>query len=180
MLKPNVLNMDGKEIKPSCEYFLLPGYIFLSQEPYLISTVVGSSVAVALWDADIKLGGMSNFLYPLWESSEEATTVYGNVAIPYMVRMFREEGAKDYNLQSQIFGGAESDLTEAGKIAHENIEVAKSILKKQGIKVISEDVGGRLGRKIVYNTFQNEALVYKVNMLRSSDWYPYDSQGRRP
>jgi len=180
MLKPNVLNMDGKEIKPSCEYFLMPGYIFLTQEPYLVSTVVGSSVAVVLWDADIKLGGISNFLYPFRESSEEATAVYGNVAIPYMVKMFREAGTKDYNIQSQIFGGAESDLPEAGKIAHENIEIARSVLKKQGIKVISEDVGGRLGRKIVYNTFQNEALIYKVNTLRSSDWYPYDRKGRQP
>jgi chemotaxis protein CheD len=171
--------MNGKAIKPSCEYFLLPGYIFMSPEPYLISTVVGSSVAVALWDADSKLGGMLSFLYPFRESSAESTAIYGNVAITYMVRMFREEGAKKKNLRSQIFGGAESDCCEADQIAHENVKMARSVLKKHGIKVISEDVGGRLGRKIVYNTFQNEALIYKVNTLRNSDWYPYDGQGRQ-
>jgi len=83
---------DGKEIKPSCEYFLYPGYIFLSPEPYLISTVVGSSVAVALWDTESRQGGMSNFLYPFVEGSEHGTALYGNVAIPYMIRMFLEEG----------------------------------------------------------------------------------------
>jgi len=171
--------MNGKEIKPSYEYFLPPGYIFLSQEPYLISTVVGSSVAVALWDADNKWGGMLSFLYPTSESSAEATSIYGNVAIPYMVKMFREEGAKRRNLQSQIFGGSGSDLLEVEKVAHENVEIARSTLKKYGIKVISEDVGGRLGRKIVYNTLKNEVLIYKVNTIRSGDWYPYDRQGRQ-
>jgi chemotaxis protein CheD len=170
--------MNGTEIKPSDEYFLLPGYIFLSREPYLISTVVGSSVAVALWDAESKRGGMSNFLYPQREKSEKGTAIFGNVAIPYLVRMFLEEGAKETNLFSQIFGGAMAELREAEILAHKNIEIARSVLKKHGIKVISEDVGGRLGRKIVYNTFQNEALIYKVSTLRSSDWYPYDRQGR--
>ncbi len=169
---------DGKDIKPSCEYFLLPGYIFLSWEPYLISTVVGSSVVVALWDSESKRGGMSNFLYPFREKSEGGTAIYGNVAVPYMIKMFLEEGAKEKNLQSQIFGGAAAELFESETVAHENIEIARKVLKRNGIKVISEDVGGRLGRKIVYNTFQNEALIYKVSTLRSSDWYPYDRQGR--
>jgi len=171
--------MNGNEIKPSDEYFLLPGYIFLSQEPYLISTVVGSSVAVTLWDAESKRGGMSNFLYPSRKRSEEKTAIYGNVAIPYLVKMFLEEGAQEKNLSSQIFGGGMKELLEAGTVAQKNIEIARNVLKRHGIKVISEDVGGRLGRKIVYNTFQNEALIYKVTTLRSSDWYPYDHQGRQ-
>lgn len=144
----------------------------------MISTVVGSSVAVALWDAESKRGGMSNFLYPSRKSSEMKTAIYGNVAISYLVKMFLEEGAKEQNLSSQIFGGGTTELLEAEKVANRNIEIARNILKKHGIKVVSEDVGGQLGRKIVYNTFQNEALIYKVSTLRSSDWYPYDHQGR--
>lgn len=169
---------DGKEIKPSCEYFLYPGYIFLSPEPYLISTVVGSSVAVALWDTESRQGGMSNFLYPFVEGSKQGTALYGNVAIPYMIRMFLEEGASEKNLRSQIFGGAQAEQLDAEEVAQKNIEIARRVLRHHGIKVISEDVGGRLGRKIVYNTTQNEALIYKVGTLRSSDWYPYDRQGR--
>lgn len=46
------------------------------------------------------------------------------------------------------------------------------------IKIISEDIAGNMGRKIVYNTERNEAIVYKVNKLRSGDWYPYVNEGR--
>jgi len=30
-----------------------------------------------------------------------------------------------------------------------------------------------MGRKVVYNSLKNEAIVYKVSDLRSSDWYTY-------
>jgi chemotaxis protein CheD len=46
------------------------------------------------------------------------------------------------------------------------------------IRIISEDVGGDIGRKLVYNTFSNEVVVYKVKKLRRSDWYPYVEGGR--
>lgn len=67
---------------------------------------------------------------------------------------------------------------ECVKAARENIRIARSILREQRIKTISEDVGGSMGRKIVYNNFKNEGVVYKVNVLRSGDWYPYIHRSR--
>ncbi len=155
------------------EYYLLAGYIFLNAEPSLISTVVGSSVAVALWDPKKKYGGMAHYLYPFTKVREAATSQYGNVAVRYLIKMLAQEGTKEKDIKAQIFGGAETLSPEGTKIARENIGVAKSTLQKFGIEIISEDVGGGLGRKVVYNTLKNEAIVYKVNSLRSSDWYPY-------
>jgi chemotaxis protein CheD len=58
--------------------------------------------------------------------------------------------------------------------------MAKRILERQGISVTSEDVGGTKGRKLIYNTETNEAVVLKVERLREEDWYPYRSgDGRR-
>jgi chemotaxis protein CheD len=62
-----------------------------------------------------------------------------------------------------------------------NVSIAKQILKRQGVAVTSEDVGGTKGRKLVYNTETNEAVVLKVERLREEDWYPYrGSGGRQP
>jgi chemotaxis protein CheD len=47
-----------------------------------------------------------------------------------------------------------------------------------GIKVISEDTGGNVGRKLVYNTLTNEAIIYRANKLRKGDWYPYVDEER--
>ena len=64
------------------------------------------------------------------------------------------------------------------RIARENVQMARKILRSHRIKIISEDTGGNMGRKIVYNTQRNEAVVYKVNNLRQGDWYPYIPEGR--
>ena len=43
------------------------------------------------------------------------------------------------------------------------------------IAIVSEDVGGRKGRKVVFNTNTNEIGVLKVEKLRVMDWYPYEN-----
>jgi chemotaxis protein CheD len=90
--------------------------------------------------------------------------------------MFLDNGAKGADLKAQLFGGAQSDSADCSRIAKENLEMARMILKKYHIAVISEDTGGFMGRKLVYNTRENETIVYKVSTIRSSDWYPYDHE----
>jgi chemotaxis protein CheD len=51
--------------------------------------------------------------------------------------------------------------------------MAKKILKKKGIPVVSEDVGGIKGRRLVYHTRTNEAIIMKTHRLRRGDYYPY-------
>ena len=93
--------------------------------------------------------------------------------------MFLQEGGNKENIKAQLFGGA-SNSKQSKMIAEENISIARGILKKLGIKIVSEDVGGDMGRKLIYNTLTNEAIVYKTNQLRKGDWYPYYHAGRRP
>ncbi|MDX9820600.1 MAG: chemotaxis protein CheD [Syntrophales bacterium] len=155
------------------EYFLSPGYIYLSRDPSLISTVVGSGIAVALWDGSAGYGGMNAFLYPEAPGNAERTPLYGDVAVDFLIRMFLEEGSKKKHLKAQLFGGASSGERECTGIAMKNISKARQVLRLANVPVISEDTGGRMGRKIVFNTLKNEAIVYKVNTLRKGDWHPY-------
>jgi len=87
-------------------------------------------------------------------------------------------GRKKKALQAQIFGGAATDNPLCANIARENVAVARRFLAKHGIKIISEDTGGNMGRKIVYNSLTNEAIIYKVHNLRRGDWYPYVQEDR--
>ena len=169
--------MSGREL-PLIHYYLHPGHIYLSQDPSLIWTVLGSCAAVSLWDSKKMFGGMTNFLYPFTADRRKATVQYGNVAVRCLVKMFLDNGAKKKNLKAQIFGGALSGSADCEKIAIENLQIARMILKDYRITVVSEDTGGYMGRKVVYNTSKNEAVVYKVNAIRQDDWYPYIHEGR--
>jgi chemotaxis protein CheD len=169
--------MNGNDV-PLSEFYLSPGHIYLSQQPTLVSTVLGSCVAVSLWYSKKGYGGMAQFLYPFTGDRNRATPQYGNVALKCLLAMFRETGAPEKHLQAQIFGGALVAPAECMRIAKENVQMAIKMLGRYRIGIVSEDTGGKMGRKIVYNTQTNEAIVYKVNTLRQADWYPYAHEGR--
>ena len=171
--------MDDDNIPQLQEYFLRPGYIYLPRVPTRISTVLGSCVAVCVWDRVRSYGGMNHYLYPLTNDPEKATALYGNVATRALVRFFLEAGSRPQDLEAQIFGGGFiPDLhAETQKIGEENVDMARRVLKKCRVRVVSEDVGGSKGRKLVYNSLSNEMLTIRVETLREGDWYPYE--GRR-
>ena len=155
------------------DYFLRPGYIFVPDRPTAISTVLGSSVAVSIYDRSRKIGGMNHFLFPVPSSQEKTTAMYGNVAVLALIRMLIRTGSKVSKLEAQIFGGAYNPDISTRDIGRDNLKAARRILTEKRIKVVSEDVGGQLGRKVVFNTASCEIAVLKVERLRDSDWYPY-------
>ncbi|MCU0578436.1 MAG: chemotaxis protein CheD [Desulfobacterota bacterium] len=163
------------------EYFLKPGYIYLSREPAVIYCVLGSCVAVCLWDRRQRIGGMNHFQYPQIPDRTQATARYGNVATLALVRLLLAEGTDRGTLEGQIFGGgSRGPGSPEAEIGRQNVSTAKEVLARQGIAVTSEDVGGTRGRKLIYNTETNEAVVLKVERLREEDWYPYrlETEGR--
>jgi chemotaxis protein CheD len=156
------------------DYFLKPGYIYLPEKATVISTVLGSSVSVSLYDKTLKAGGMNHFLFPVVDTDKTATSLYGNVAVLTLIRMMRGNGSVLSKLTAQIFGGAYNPAESSRDIGQDNVKTARMILHQKKIKIVSEDVGGELGRKIIFNTLNNEILTLKVDRLRESDWYPYE------
>jgi chemotaxis protein CheD len=169
------MRINGKSNRPvSDDYFLRSGYIFVATKPTAVSTVLGSSVSVCIHDQKRKVGGMNHFQLPYIREKHIATAKYGNVAIITLIRMMLHDGSKIKNLEAQILGGAYNPSISEKNIGHENIIVAKKILAKERIRIVSEDVGGGKGRKIVFNTHTSEIASLKVDKLRKSDWYPYE------
>lgn len=157
------------------DYLLKPGFIYFSDKPISISTVVGSSVSVCLFDRRQKIGGMNHFQFPEIRERERSTPIYGNVATLTLIRMMLSNGSRESHLEAQIFGGAHNLSISHINMGRENIRTARTILNRKKIRIISEDVGGEVGRKIIFNTSTSEIAVLKVKTLRESDWYPYEN-----
>ncbi len=153
--------------------FLEPGGVLVNREATTITAVVGSAVAVTLWDRENRFGGMCHFIFPEMHDKEKTTVKYGNVAIYALLKTMKEFGAEMKNLEAQIFGGAEPLDIESGKstAASENVDVAHNSLRRYKIRITSADTGGHVGRKIAFNTMKNEVLVYRVEKLRQEDWH---------
>ena len=155
-------------------YFLKPGYIFLPSISVSISTVLGSSVSVCIYDQRRKVGGMNHFKLPYTRDKQMATPIYGNVATLALIKMMLEDGSKLKHLEAQIFGGAHNYKLCSQNIGLENTKIARRILVRKGVPIVSEDVGGMKGRKVVFSSSCNEIVVLRVERLRNSDWYPYE------
>lgn len=158
-------------------YYLEPGYIYFSVTPAVVRTVVGSCVAVCIWDRALQYGGVNHFLHPVIREAERATPQYGNVAMAALVRIMEEAGCERRNLVAQITGGACPEHLHARSTApgtdfvgEANVRIAREMLARKGIPIISEDVGGTMGRKIAFDTSTGQLAVLKVHRLRETDW----------
>lgn len=156
-------------IDPGEKYFLQPGSIYVSEKPCLIHTVLGSCVSVCLWDSGRGCGGMNHYIYGRWTKGER-NAKYGDVSIRYMIGLMTGNGSRCADLRAHITGGGFNP--ELGsEIGRENRAVAEEILKEKGITVVTADVGGQTGRKVVFNNMTGEIVVYKGINVRKSDWY---------
>lgn len=141
--------------------YLYPAEIFVTSEPTMVSTVLGSCVAVCLWDSRREIGGMNHYLLPLWNGEGLATPKYGNIAILQLVEKVVAKGAEYRNIQAKIFGGAAmwSNSDAHFAIGGRNIELARQQLSELQIPVVAADLGGTLSRKIFFNTGDGSVLL---------------------
>jgi len=135
-------------------HYLYPSNIFIGIDPCLINTVLGSCVAVCLWDIKLKIGGMNHYMLPLWNGQGHPSPKYGNIAIPKMIKKMASLGSNPNSLNAKIFGGG--DILETNHdffhIGSRNIQIAVEMLQDANIPIIGKSVGGTLGRKIQFDT----------------------------
>src|SRR5690349_21671027 len=64
-LSPEYMESVGKSVQQSEEkQFLLPGQMFVSEKPATVTTILGSCVALCMWDAKLGVGGVNHYVLP--------------------------------------------------------------------------------------------------------------------
>ncbi|NOZ45782.1 MAG: chemotaxis protein CheD [Chlorobi bacterium] len=152
-------------------HFLYPSTLYIKDKPTIIKTVLGSCVAVCLWDKVNYIGGMNHYMLPFWNGKGLASPKYGNIAINKLIENMITLGCNKYNIIAKVFGGGEVIDTEIAnfKIGERNKIIAFEILKNEKIAIIAESTGGKLGRKIEYNSYTGEVrmkYIKKTNCER--------------
>jgi chemotaxis protein CheD len=56
-------------------------------------------------------------------------------------------------------------------IGNQNAELAEKLVKENRVEILTQDVSGQFGRKVIFNSGSGEILVYKINDVRREDWY---------
>lgn len=132
-----------------------PGEFLVGSDDSLIATVLGSCVAVVLYDDRLRLGGMNHFMLPGTMSpghiTNSQTGKYGMYAMDLLIREFVRRGSAMPRLRAKVFGGGSvlgGSLTGTMNIAESNILFALEYLQIEKIPIVAQDTGGTEGRKI--------------------------------
>ena len=156
--------------KASC--VVQAGHLAYSREPAFLCAVCGNGVAVTLRDRSESAGGMAHVVFPRVEAGGRASNFYADTAVRSLVKILCDLGsAGSGDMEAQIFGGGHRNGMGKGR-AEEVVYRVRRILRELEVEVVSCDVGGMLGRKVVFNTASGETAVVKTSRIRRMDWLP--------
>ncbi|MDO8453008.1 MAG: chemotaxis protein CheD [Sulfurimonas sp.] len=132
--------------------FIHVGEFYIGVRPTEISTILGSCIAVCIYDKVEMIGGMNHYLVPLWNGNGLQSPKYGNIAIHRLVEGMLNVGCSLNNMEAKVFGGAnviDTIAQENMMVGRKNIIIAKEILNEYKIPIVAQDVGGAQGRRIL-------------------------------
>jgi chemotaxis protein CheD len=144
--------------------FLLPGTLFAKDGDYVITTVLGSCIAVCLWDPVLRKGGMNHYKLPLWNGDGLPSPKFGNIATNKLLELMLGMGCRKENIKAKVFGGGAVIQSTSGllNVGQRNIEAARSTLAEHRIPIIASDMGGEYSRKVIFNTREGSILMKRA------------------
>ncbi len=153
------------------------GEVWISGVPdeRLTAVGLGACVGLCLYDPTVKLGAMAHVVLP--ETPNPLPLFRGqplpsrpgkcaDTAVAYLLAEIVERGARVRHLRAAMAGGAQifshSSLTKPGagpaaqggatlsrlEIGPRNAEAVREALRREGIPLMAEDVGGSFGRTV--------------------------------
>ncbi len=156
---------------------LLAGQIFLTPEPSRVTTVLGSCVAVTMFDPQSPLAAICHVMLAAPRPTEIMLPTdprrfrYATQAIPAMIAAFEKARVRPSAVEVKLFGGANLIGHDKGRDPHwiggANIAAARRLLEAAGFSVRAENTGGGRGRKILFDTGTGEVLHKYLRTPRS-------------
>ena len=120
-------------------------------EGMLVTYALGSCIGICLHDPAIKLGA----LLPVnMEAGRKNPMKYADTGIRETLKQMEAMGARRARITAKIAGGAkmfEVGSSSLGNIGQRNIESVHMNLKKEGIRLLKEDVGGSVARTLLFD-----------------------------
>lgn len=147
-------------------------YKIASAPDQLVTIGLGSCVGIALYAPKSKTGALSHIMLPDSRAFKDTSNwpKFADLALPKIVEELREKTKED-KLLVKIAGGASmfsfTQETSVLQIGQRNIDSVKKALSDLNLTIISEDVGGKMGRSMFVDLETFEVRVRLVNREES-------------
>ena len=142
------------------------GLCLTEKDKNTLQTFVGSCVAICLYDPVAKIAGMAHVMLPKNNTAEPMPKPEGkfvDVAIKILLDRLAANGAKQYRLKAKMAGGASVFQNEGNKnvfnIGTRNVDAIRAALAEKKIPIISEDVGEKGGRWLIFDVASSTMTI---------------------
>ena len=134
----------------------------VSSDPnVLLTTILGSCVALCLRDPQAGVGGMNHFLLPEPRAGVESSRRYGAYAMELLINDVLKAGGRRDRLEAKLFGGGRmfDSLQDVGRF---NADFAERYLRDEGIRVVGGSLRGHGARRVQFWPVSGRALQRSV------------------
>lgn len=143
------------------------GQYRVSRPPEVLYTLLGSCVAVCLFDAAAGVGGMNHILLPGRAGDGrrfEDVSRFGHDAVELLVRDMVRAGANRRRLAAKLFGGGHviPQMDEGTSPGHRNVEFIRGLMEQERIPVLTSDLGGYDARRVWFRTDTADVLLKRL------------------
>ena len=146
------------------------GELVVSRDPEqtLAAYGLGSCVAVAAWDRPSRTGGMVHIMLPDSTAGPRrlGPTSFGDTGVRALIETMEGQGASRERLAVKIAGGAQvlslGEHQDGFAIGRRNIEAVREALRRLGLTVLAEDVGGTTGRTLLLHVATGRTTVQAI------------------
>ncbi len=141
------------------------GELYATDEPTVIYTLLGSCVAVCIYDKKNQIGGMNHIFLPGSNKKDDASTRYGENAMKYLIKNICKLGGKQNNLVAKAFGGGHviPAISREVGIGPKIVDFVINYLNRERIEIVAHDFGGNKTRKVYFHTDTGMAYVKQIS-----------------
>lgn len=132
-----------------------------------IATLLGSCVAVCMYDTGLPIAGMNHFMLPQMTQSKFADTdilLAGDACMEALLNALLGRGAARHRIKAKAFGGGTiiETTSQSQPIGKRNVDFTREWLDRENIPLIASDFLGPWSRKILLAPENGDAYCKRV------------------
>ena len=134
----------------------------------LVTVGLGSCVAILLYDAEARVGGLAHVLLPspALAARNANPAKFPQYAVPNLLQLMTAQGARKDRVTGRLAGGASmfAALAPPGTVqmGERNLVAARQALSSHGVPLVGEAVGGDYGRTVRFRVRDGRVEVSTV------------------
>ena len=130
----------------------------------LVTYALGSCIGLCFHDPKLRLGALLHIMLPLnMEAGRAHPLKYADTGIRETLKQLESRGAMRSRLTVKIAGGAKMFEIAGGgglgNIGQRNIESVHTILKRENVRLLAENVGGTVARTLLFDVATGQGCI---------------------